>query len=181
MAAGRESPQEFRPSTQSEPSLWEHDSYCLLSFSGSIIEQRASTQSRAYILVNVNTSAMHEVLALSQEGKLIFPEVVRRLLEAGVESYFADLAKGEETFYMPDGATHVEKMILPSTAIAEAFSSSGIVSAIRAAQADTIRYPEFMKRAAAAGIIGYWAFLTGKKVIYFGRKGEFHVEEFPRP
>jgi hypothetical protein len=29
-------------------------------------------------------------------------------------------------------------------------------------------------------VIAYWAFLTGKKVIYFGRKGEFHIEEFPR-
>lgn len=128
----------------------------------------------------MNTKAIHDVLAESEAGKLIFPEVVRRLLEAGVESYFADLAKREETFYMPDGNTHVEKMTLSPTAIAEEFSASGIVSAIRAAQTDTIRYPEFVKRATAAGVIGYWAFLTGKKVIYFGRKGEFHVEEFPR-
>ena len=35
---------------------------------------------------------MHEVPAKSQAGKLIFPEVVRRLLEADVESYFCDLA-----------------------------------------------------------------------------------------
>ena len=54
-----------------------------------------------------------------------------------------------------------------------------MIAAIRAAQADKIRYPEFMKRSAAAGVIAYWAFLTGRKVIYFGRKGEFHVEDFP--
>jgi uncharacterized protein YbcV (DUF1398 family) len=30
-----------------------------------------------------------------------------------------------------------------------------------------------------AGVIAYWAFLTGRKVIYFGRKGESHVEDFP--
>ena len=129
----------------------------------------------------MNTRIMHEVLAQSQAGELIFPEVVRRLLAAGVESYFADLAKGEETFYTTGGQTHVEKMVLPLSPIANEFSSTGIVSAIRAAQTDTIRYPEFIKRAAAAGVIGYWAFLTGKKVIYFGRQGEFHVEDFPRP
>ena len=28
-------------------------------------------------------------------------------------------------------------------------------------------------RSAAAGVIAYWAFLAGSKVIYFGRKGEF--------
>ncbi len=129
----------------------------------------------------MNTNAIHEVMAQSQSGQLIFPEVVRRLLEAGVESYFIDFAKGEETFYLLDGTTHDERMMLPLNAINEEFSSSGIVSAIRAAQADTIRYPEFVSRATAAGVIGYWAFLTGKKVMYFGRKGEVHVEEFPRP
>jgi uncharacterized protein YbcV (DUF1398 family) len=129
----------------------------------------------------MNTNVMHQVLAESQAGKLTFPEVVRRLLEAGVESYFNDLAQGEETFYLRDGKTHIEKMGVASMAIAEEFSSTGIVSAIRAAQTDTIRYPEFVKRATAAGVMGYWAFLTGKKVIYFGRKGEVHIEEFPQP
>jgi hypothetical protein len=36
----------------------------------------------------MNLNVIHEVLAESQAGKLIFPEVVRRLLEVGVESYF---------------------------------------------------------------------------------------------
>ncbi len=129
----------------------------------------------------MNTEVMHEVLAESQAGKLTFGEVVRRLSQLGVESYFVDLAKREETFYMPDGRTHVEKMNLPSKPIAEQFSPSGIVSAIRAAQTDTIRYPEFVKRATAAGVIGYWAFLMGKNVTYIGRKGELHVEQFPPP
>lgn len=128
----------------------------------------------------MDTTVMHQVLAESQAGNLVFPEVVRRLLEVGVESYFCDLAVGEETFYMTDGKTHAEKMTLPILAIAEQFNASAVIAAIRDAQTDTIRYPEFMKRSAAAGVIGYWAFLAGRKVIYFGRKGEFHVEEFPR-
>ncbi len=128
----------------------------------------------------MNTNVIHEVLAESQAGKLIFPEVVRRLLEVGVESYFCDLASGQETFYLTDGTTHIETMTLPRAPIAGEFSSSELITAIRGAQTDTIRYPEFIRRSIAAGVIGYWAFLTGKKVIYFGRKGELHVEEFPR-
>jgi uncharacterized protein YbcV (DUF1398 family) len=124
---------------------------------------------------------IEEVIEASQAGKLIFQDVVHRLLEAGVESYFCDLASMQETFYMTGGSTCLKKMTLPVAAIAEAYSSSGLVAAIRGAQADTVRYPEFAKRSAAAGVIGYWAFLAGKKVIYFGRKGEFHVEEFPQP
>jgi uncharacterized protein YbcV (DUF1398 family) len=122
---------------------------------------------------------MHEVLVETQAGKLTFPAVVGRLLEIGVESYFCNLVSGEEIFYLADGKHHVEKMTLPMTPIADEFSLSEVRAAIRAAQADTVRYPEFVKRAAAAGVVGYWAFLTGKRVVYFGRKGDSHVEEFP--
>jgi uncharacterized protein YbcV (DUF1398 family) len=55
-----------------------------------------------------------------------------------------------------------------------------LVAAIRAAQADTVRYREFVKSSTAAGVIGYWVFLTGKRVIYFDRKGEQHIEDFPK-
>lgn len=128
----------------------------------------------------MSTNVIQAVMAETQAGKLVFPEVVRRLLEIGVDSYFCDLAAGTETFYLRDGQTHMEKMILPMAPVAEDFSQSELLTAIRGAQADTIRYPEFAKRSAAAGVIGYWAFLTGRKVIYFGRKGESHTEEFPR-
>ena len=123
---------------------------------------------------------IHEVAAETQAGRLIFPEVVRRLLAAGVESYLIDFATGNETFYLTNGGTYVEKMILPLNAIAEDFSKEGIVAAIRGAQADTVRYPEFVRLATAAGVIGYWAFLTGKQVTYFGRQGEQHIEKFPQ-
>lgn len=129
----------------------------------------------------MDTEAMHRALEGSLGGRMTFPEVVGTLIAAGVESYFADLIRGEETFYAPGGETHVEKMELPSRKVADDFSNGGIVAAIRAAQADEIRYPEFLNRAMAAGTAAYWAFLAGKRVIYFGRKGEFHVEEFPRP
>ena len=128
----------------------------------------------------MDTYEMRVVMTETQQGKLTFPDVVRRLLEVGVESYFVDFATAKETFYMTDGQTHVEAMILQPDSVADAFSSEGMGAAIRGAQTDTIRYPEFVKRSTAAGVIGYWAFLTGKKVVYFGRNGEMHVEEFPR-
>jgi hypothetical protein len=49
----------------------------------------------------VSYSVIHRVLTETQAGKLIFPEVVRRLSEVGVESYFCDLATGVETLYLP--------------------------------------------------------------------------------
>ena len=124
---------------------------------------------------------IHELAIATQQGRMTFPQVVKGLLEAGVESYFVDFAAKQKTHYLADGTTHPVPMILAPGPIAAEFDNAGLVAAIRGAQADTVQYPEFVKRSTAAGVIGYWAFLTGKKVIYFGRKGEQHIEEFPKP
>jgi uncharacterized protein YbcV (DUF1398 family) len=129
----------------------------------------------------MNTEAMHNPLEGSMAGRLTFSGGGARAHQCGVESYFADLVRGTETFCMPSGETHVERITLPSGGIAADFSEPGIVAAIRAAQAERIRYPEFFRQATAAGTGAYGVFLTGKKVIYFGRRGDFHVEEFARP
>ena len=129
----------------------------------------------------MNKQVIHELALATQQGKLTFPEVVKGLLEVGVESYLVDFATRQKIHYLSDGTTHAVFMILEPGPIAAEFSSADLVAAIRGAQADTVRYPEFVKRSTAAGVIGYWAFLASKKVIYFGRKGEQHIEEFPRP
>jgi uncharacterized protein YbcV (DUF1398 family) len=129
----------------------------------------------------MSTQALYEVSIETQEGRMTFPQVVCRLMEIGVESYFVDLATGRKTYYLAEGRTQTEPMILKLDPVAGEFSDAGLVAAIREAQADTIRYPEFVKRSTAAGVIAYWAFLDGKKVVYFGRKGQLHIEEFPRP
>ena len=123
---------------------------------------------------------IHELALATEQGKMTFPQVVKGLLEVGVESYFVDFATKQKTHYLSDGTAHIEPMILEPGGISEEFSDANLVAAIRGAQSDTVRYPEFVERSTAAGVIGYWAFLTGKKVIYFGRKGEQHVEEFPK-
>jgi len=126
-----------------------------------------------------NIEDIRKVLIETHAGKLIFPEVVQRMLAAGATSYFVDTLRSEDVVYLADDTAFTEKMHLSLDPIAEEFSKSTVVAAIRAAQKDEIRYPEFMRQAAAAGVVAYWAFLTGKRVMYFGRKGEFHVEEFP--
>ena len=128
----------------------------------------------------MNTQAIREVTVETEDGRMTFPQVVRRLTEIGVESYFVDLAAGRKTYYLADGKVYTEPMTLKLDPVAGEFSDSGLVEAVRAAQADAIRYPEFVKRSTAAGVVGYWAFLDGKKVLYLGRKGQSHIEEFPR-
>jgi uncharacterized protein YbcV (DUF1398 family) len=128
----------------------------------------------------MSKQVIHELAIATQQGKVTFPQVVKGLLEVGVESYLVDFAAKQKTHYLTDGSTHTVPMIITPGPIAVEFNNVGLVAAIRGAQADTVRYPEFVQRSTAAGVIGYWAFLTGKRVIYFGRKGEQHIEEFPK-
>ncbi len=41
------------------------------------------------------------------------------------------------------------------------------------------KYYDFSVRAMQAGVQGYFAFLRGQRVTYFGRKGDQHTEWFP--
>src|SRR5208337_343975 len=106
----------------------------------------------------MNVEVLRKTLHESEAGRVTFSQVVGELTHAGVESYFVDLIRGVDTFYMPNGDIHEEKLTPRLTDVAKDFSNSGIVAAIRAAQADEIRYPEFLKRSVAAGVIAYWVF-----------------------
>lgn len=122
---------------------------------------------------------IQETFAASEEGQLRFPEVLARLTVEGVESYFVDTSRGEEIAYLRDGSTVLHKMKLSAPPAAKDFSPSELVAAIRDAQADRIRYPEFLQRATAAGVLAYWVFLDGRHVAYIGRLGQQHIERFP--
>jgi uncharacterized protein YbcV (DUF1398 family) len=127
------------------------------------------------------TAVMHECARLSDQGKITFPEVVRKLTQAGVERYHTDLCCDEHVYYMPNGETHVEPMGLPSQLIAAEFSDAGVDAAVRAIQRGEIQYTEFLRRIMEAGCVGYFVLLAGRQAQYFGRKGEMHVEKFPAP
>ncbi len=115
----------------------------------------------------------------SKQGTLHFGQVVATLSGVGVESYHADYRTGVTTYYLPDGDTLDHAVPQPEVAIGMEFDAEAVRDAIRGAQRDEIRYPEFMKRTRAAGCIGYIVWIAGRHVTYFGRRGETHVERFP--
>jgi uncharacterized protein YbcV (DUF1398 family) len=128
----------------------------------------------------MDTKVIEQTLQETEAGRKTFPECVKALLAVGVESYLVNFARMEKSSYGLNGETHIQKMSLQASPIADTFSNDDLIAALRGAQRDEIRYPEFVKRAKAAGAEAYWAFLTGKRVVYLGRKGEVHVEEFPK-
>ena len=117
----------------------------------------------------------------SLEGAMPFPEVVARLMDVGCEQYHTDFRRQEKTYYMPDGETHVEPLPLASQPIGQDLDPDEIVAALRAIQAQQINYVQFLDRIIVAGCVGYFVYVTGKRAMYLGRNGDFHVELFPAP
>lgn len=123
--------------------------------------------------------AVRECAEGSVQGTMNFPRIVARLIEAGVERYHADFSRGEITYYLHDAASEVVAVPRIAKVAAQDFSADGVKSAVRASQAGEIRFPEFVDRATAAGCVGYFAQIGGRRVIYFGRNGDCHTELFP--
>ncbi len=115
----------------------------------------------------------------SDEERLTFPEVVGKLMSAGVERYHADLVRAEKTYYLPDGQSEITPCEPVGATPAIAFNAVGVEAAVRASQARAIRYGEFCRRIVAAGCVGYFVTLAGRRAVYYGRTAETHVELFP--
>lgn len=112
-------------------------------------------------------------------GELSFPEIVGRLAQIGVERYHADYSRQEITYYFPDGDSMHVATPHPSHTTAIAFSPSAVESAVRQSQQNEHTYLDFIRKTMSAGCVGYFVQITGRRVIYFGRNGESHVEHFP--
>ncbi|MDO8287937.1 MAG: DUF1398 family protein [Parvibaculum sp.] len=120
-----------------------------------------------------------ECTSASDEERLIFPDILKLLMSVGIERYRADLCRSEKAYYLPDGVSCMTPCKPVAGQIAVEFSASGIEAAVRASQAGEIKYGEFCTRIAAAGCTDYIVTLVGRSAIYYGRKGEAHIELFP--
>lgn len=111
--------------------------------------------------------------------KLSFPDQVRYLSEIGIERYYIDLVKMEKTYYSRNDETFVEQIQVENLpALGQNFDKTKVVEAVRATQKGEIDFHTFLRIIIAAGAIAYTVYIDGKHVIYVGRKGESHTEEF---
>ena len=112
------------------------------------------------------------------QGNISFPDVVEELTEIGVERYHADYSRREGTYYMPNGQSLVIWMKYPSPEVGQAFSLPALESAIHQVQNHEITYPDFVTKIMAAGCVGCFVQLNTRRILYFDRNGEVHVEPF---
>jgi uncharacterized protein YbcV (DUF1398 family) len=128
----------------------------------------------------MNAKIILEVSRKTLAGEISFPEVVSQLLTAGVEYYHVDYVGMRKTFYGADGdmvVTPINFEGLPP--VAPEFLVEAVRADILDSQRNGQKYRDFTRRAMAAGVQGYFAFLRGKRVTYFGRLGDEHTEWFP--
>jgi uncharacterized protein YbcV (DUF1398 family) len=128
----------------------------------------------------MDANIVFEAARATLTGTVPFPEIVRRLLETGVEYYHVDYVALRTTFYSATGdfvSTPLTFEQLPS--VAADFDAPGLRAAILDSQRHGQAYRDFTRRAMEAGVQGYIAFLRGKRVTYWGRGGEQHTEWFP--
>jgi uncharacterized protein YbcV (DUF1398 family) len=118
----------------------------------------------------------------AENGTMTFPQIVGALIEADFDGYLVDLRLGQATYYLPDS----EGLELPThgsaVAIAAGFDTGVVQAAIREAQAlvPGYTYKGFCDTVKRAGCAGYMVSFPGRRVLYFGRTAETHVEHFPR-
>ena len=121
-------------------------------------------------------------LAGSYDNTMTFPQGVQALMQAGFEGYHVDYRLNTRTFYLPSGEALSLKNPDTHPPIGKDFNASEIAAAIKWAQLNPpdYNYVDFNKRVTANGCAGYIASFLGRRVLYFGRTGETHVEHFPQ-
>lgn len=115
----------------------------------------------------------------SEDGSLNFPQQLGMLAAVGIEGYYCDLRRAAKRYYLPDGGSIEVESHRHAVAVPESFDAAAVERAVRGAQAGAIDYRTFCDRVMAAGCPGYLVSILGRRVVYFGRTAETHVEHFP--
>lgn len=121
-------------------------------------------------------------LEAAEANTMAFPEIVKALMEAGFESYAVEFRRNVATYFLPSGESVEVAVHADEVGVAREFDATRLQAAIRQAQtqAPGYTYKGFCQLAREAGCAGYVVSFPGRRVVYFGRTAETHVELFPQ-
>lgn len=123
--------------------------------------------------------AIHETVRGFLTEEMTFAQIVVRLGEIGIERYHADYSRHEKTFYLACGESLVVTIPRGDFPTATEFTASSVEAAVRQSQRGEHSYTDFICKTMAAGCVGYFVQISGRRALYFGRNGEVHTEWFP--
>jgi uncharacterized protein YbcV (DUF1398 family) len=127
-------------------------------------------------------STAERCLHAADAGTMTFPQIVGALIAAGFDGYLVDLRAAQNTYYTAAGESLALPHPVSGVPIAATFDQAAVVAAIREAQAlvPGYTYRGFCDQVMHAGCAGYLVSFSGRRVLYFGRTAETHVEHFPK-
>jgi uncharacterized protein YbcV (DUF1398 family) len=117
----------------------------------------------------------------AEANTMSFPEIVGTLMQAGFESYTIDFRRSTAIYYLPNGESVELATHTTTTPIADRLDAATVQAAIREAQTQAADYTYFgfCDKVRQAGCAGYIVSFLGRRVVYFARTAEIHVEHFP--
>lgn len=120
-------------------------------------------------------------LDAAEGNTMTFPQISEALMGNGFEGYAVDLRRSVAIYYLLTGESLELPMHEADGEVREAFDAAALQSAIREAQqlVAGYTYKGFCIKAKAAGCAGYMVSFSGRRVVYFGRTAETHLEIFP--
>lgn len=128
----------------------------------------------------MNEATAHELIGKALARKITFPEILARLSKKGVVSYHVDFLRNELRYYTGNGESLVVNEPLIHNGVAAEFSAERLDGINKKVQSGEWGFADFVREGtAAAGCAYYIVYLNGKKVRYFGRDGDEHVQHFP--
>jgi uncharacterized protein YbcV (DUF1398 family) len=128
------------------------------------------------------TATARTCLDAAYSKALSFPEIIGVLAGAGFEGYAVDYRRNTTTYFLADGDSIVLDNPASTQPVAESFDGEGVAAQVRWAQANPpdYSYAAFCRNVKAMGCAGYLVSFPGRRVVYYGRTAETHVEHFPR-
>jgi uncharacterized protein YbcV (DUF1398 family) len=120
-------------------------------------------------------------LGAAYDKSMAFPEIVGTLIDAGFEGYVVDYRRGTTTYFLPDGDSVELENRASDGSVAARFDAASVANQVKWAQANPpdYSYAAFCNNVKAFGCAGYVVSFLGRRVLYFGRTAETHVEHFP--
>ncbi|TGM23361.1 DUF1398 domain-containing protein [Leptospira meyeri] len=109
-----------------------------------------------------------------------FPVLAEVLRSVGVQSNRWSLPSCQAIYQMKEGSV-VQQGTPLVNGVHEIppFNRDALITALRTDQEGRSSFPEFLKAAWEAGVIGYDVDFLGRKVVYYGANGESYLEEYP--
>ncbi|EMJ86477.1 DUF1398 domain-containing protein [Leptospira meyeri] len=109
-----------------------------------------------------------------------FPVLAEVLRSVGVQSNRWSLPSCQAIYQMKEGSVVQQGTPLVNGVFEIAnFDRDALITALRTDQEGRSSFPEFLKAAWDAGVIGYDVDFVGRKVVYYGVNGESYLEEYP--